>query len=288
MGVANLSEFGNSVNPTDVIAAGISPALVKAVCMPNLMYTEGLPLRTQTARLTRKGSLTASALAESTALAPDTNGRLTDTGVTATITKAAVVTGVTVEQEQFGSLTPDRIAQEHGTAIARFVDSDALSLAGAITATVTAASALTLNDVMLAQFAIINSECPNKETPLKVVLAHRGAYNIRNEVTQSGASVWTNSTELSILGGAPQNNCYVGSAGALDFYSTSGFTTSGGDNVQMVIHPQWCLAGFFQDAPVTWIENEGRGGFFTAFASYYFYDVLIWNNACGVRLLSDI
>jgi hypothetical protein len=49
----------------------------------------------------------------------------------------------------------------------------------------------------------------------------------------------------------------------------------------------WCLAGFFAPAPVTWVENEGRGGFFTAYATYYFYDVLEWNDAAGVQLRSD-
>jgi hypothetical protein len=287
LGVANLVELSNSINVTDVLAAGISPALVKAVCMPALMYTEGLPQGTMTAKLTRRGSLTAAALAESTALAPDANGELTDTTVSATIAKCAVVSGVTVEQQQFGNMSADRIASEHGTAIARFVDNDALSLFSGLATTVTSASVLTIDDVMLGQFNIFASECPNKEVNLKAVLSHRGHYNIKKEITQSGGSIWTNNTELSVLGGAPQNNCYVGSLGSIDFYATSGHATSASDTVQAIFHPMWCFAGFFAPAPVTWVENEGRGGFFTAYASYYFYDVLEWNDLAGVKLLSD-
>lgn len=287
MGVANLVELGNSVNVTDILAAGISPAFVKANCMMGLMHTEGLPQGTLTAKLTRQGSLTAASLAESTALAPDANGELTDSPASATIAKCAVVSGITVEQAQFGNVSPARIAAEHGAAIARFVDNDALSLFPGLTTAVTSASVLTIDDVMLGQFNIFNSECPNKEVPLKAVLSHRGHYNIKKEITQSGGSIWTNSTQLSILGGAPQANCYAGSLGSIDFYATSGHQTSAGDTVQAIFHPMWCFAGFFAPAPVTWVENEGRGGFFTAYASYYFYDVLEWNDLAGVKLLSD-
>jgi hypothetical protein len=286
--VSNISELGNALTVTDVLAAGISPALVKANCMIGLMHTEGLPQGTLTAKLTKRGSLTAATLAEATALAPDANGELTDTGINCTIAKCAIVTGVSVEQSQFGTFTADRIASEHGSAIARFVDNDALSLFSGLSTAVTSASVMTIDDVMLGQFNIYASECPDKEVPLKVVLSHRGHYNIKKELTQSGASIWTNNTELSILGGAPKANCYAGSLGSsLDFYATSGHATSGGDTVQAIFHPMWAFAGFFAPAPVTWVENEGRGGFFTAYATYYFYDVLEWNDLCGVKLLSD-
>ena len=152
--VSNITEFGNSVNVTDVLAAGISPALVKANCMMAVMHTEGLPAGTMTAKLTKKGYLTAAALAEATALAPDANGELTDSSVSATIAKCAVVSGVSVEQGQFGSITADRIAAEHGAAIARYVDNDALSLFSGLSTSVTSASILTIDDVMLGQFNI--------------------------------------------------------------------------------------------------------------------------------------
>ena len=220
--VSNITEFGNSVNVTDVLAAGISPALVKANCMMAVMHTEGLPAGTMTAKLTKKGYLTAAALAEATALAPDANGELTDSSVSATIAKCAVVSGVSVEQGQFGSITADRIAAEHGAAIARYVDNDALSLFSGLSTSVTSASILTIDDVMLGQFNIFNSECPNKEVPLKAVLSHRGHYNIKKEIVQSGAAVWSNESYLDVLGGTPQANCYVGSLlGSIDFHATS-------------------------------------------------------------------
>lgn len=285
--VSSITEFGNSVNVTDVLAAGISPALVKSTCMMGLMYTEGLPQGTMTSKLRKRGVLTAASLAESTPLAPDANGELTDTSVSATIAKCAVVSGISVEQETFGSITPDRIAEEHGAAIGRFVDNDALSLFSGLSTSVTSTSVLTIDDVMLGQFNIFNSECPNKEVPLKAVLSHRGHYNIKKEIVQSGASVWTNQAFLDILAGAPQANCYVGSLGSIDFYATSGHATSSGDTVQAIFHPMWCFAGFFAPSPMTWVSEKGSEGFYKEFASYFFYDILEWNDLCGVKLLSD-
>ena len=286
--VSNLVEFSNSVNVTDVLAAGISPAFQKANCMMSLMYTEGLPAGTMTSKLRRRGNLTAATLAESTALAPDANGELTDTSVSATIAKCAVVTGVSVEQDAFGNIGADRIAAEHGSAIARFVDNDALSLFSGLSTSQTSASILTIDDVMLGQFNIFNSECPNKEVPLKCVVSHRGHYNIKKEIVQSGASVWSNQSYLDVLGGTPQANCYVGSLlGSIDFYATSGHATSGGDTVQAIFHPMWCFAGLFAPAPVTWVKEKGAEGFYTEFATYFFYDVLEWNDLAGVKLLSD-
>lgn len=287
MAVSNVTELGNSVNITDVLAAGIAPAFTKANCMIGLMHSEGLPQGTLTAKLTKQGSLVAASLAEATALGPDANGELTDTSVSCTIAKCAVVTGVSVEQQQFGNISAGRVAAEHGSAIGRFVDNDALSLFSSVSAAVTSASVLTVDDVMLGQYNIYASECPNREVPLKVVLGHRAHYNIRKELTQSGESVWTNQKELTVLGGPAQSNCYAGSLGALDFYATSGHATSGGDTVQAIFHPMWAFAGFFAPSPTTWVENEGRGGFFTAYATYYFYDVLIWNNSAATKLLSD-
>lgn len=285
--VSNITEFGNSVNVTDVLAAGISPALVKSNCMMGLMYTESLPQGSMTAKLTKRGSLSAASLAEATALAPDANGELTDSAVTATIAKCAVVSGVSVEQGQFGNMTADRIAAEHGAAIGRFVDNDALSLFSGLSSSVTSTSVLTIDDVMLGQFNIFASECQNKEVPLKAVLSHRGHYNIKKEIVNSGASVWTNQSFLDILAGAPQANCYVGSLGAIDFYATSGHATSGGDTVQAIFHPMWAFAGFFAPTPITWVKEKGAEGFYTEYATYFFYDVLEFNDLCGVKLLSD-
>lgn len=286
--VANVTEYGNAVTIGNALGAVMAPAFVKSNCMMNLIYTEGLPVGANTKKLVKKGSMTGATLAESTALAPDANGELTDTSVTATIAKCAVVSGLSVEAEAFTNLTLDRIAEEHGAAIGRFVDNDALGLASGLSVSVTAASVMDIDSIMLAQFNIYNSETPNKEVTLQCVLNPKAHYNIKKEMIQAGASAWTNQTFLDVLQSKPAQNCYVGSVpGLADFYATTGFGTSGGDTYSMLFHPMWCFAGCFAPAPVTWIKPKGAEGFYTEVATYFLYDVLEWNDAAGVGLLSD-
>lgn len=286
--VVNITEYGNAVTIGNALAAVMAPAFVKSNCAMNLIYTEGLPVGANTKKFIKRGSLTAAPLAESTALAPDANGELTDTSVTATIAKAAVVSGLSVEAEQFTNITLDRLAEEHGAAIGRYVDNDLLGLASGLSVSVTSASVGTVDDLMLAQFNIYNSETPNKEVMLQAILNPKYHYNIKKEMIQAGASAWANQTFLEVLQTTPKQNCYVGSIpGLADFYATTGFGTSGGDTYSMIFHPMWCFAGCFAPAPVTWIKPKGAEGFYTEVATYFMYDVLEWNDAAGVGLLSD-
>lgn len=285
--VANVTKLSDSVNVSNVLGSVMSPALVKSTCMMNLMFLEGMPEGTMTKLLGKKGYLTAAAsLAEATAQA--INAELQDTSVTATVSKCALVSALSVEQATFGHITLDRIAEEHGNNIARYVDNNALSLFSSITTQVTSASVMTVDDVMLGQFNIFKSECPNKEVPLAAVLAHKGHYNIKKEIIQSGATAWVNPQFLDILQSRPQANCYVGSIpGLADFYATSGHATSGSNNVQAIFHPQWAFAGLFAPNPVSWINNRGAEGFYQEVATYYFFTIVAWNDLAAVALLSQ-
>lgn len=289
MGVANLSELSNSVIVGNLLSAIGSPALVKGTVGMNLMYTEDLPVGTNVKKFVKYGSLTGALLAESTALAPDANGELTDSSVTATAAKCTVVSGLTVEGESFGNIDIPRIANEQFSAIARYVDTDFLSMASGLATSVTAATVLTVDDIMQGQFNIFNSNCPNQEVPLAVVIGPRAGYNIKKDIIQSGGSAWSNPAMLSVFNGSGiQPNGRLGSIpGVGDIYQTTGFATGGGDDTQMIIHPMWCLAGMFAAAPVTWIKQKGAEGFYTEVASYYFYDIIEWNDLCGCALKSD-
>lgn len=286
--VSNITEFSNTISYPKVLSDLMAPAFVKATCMMNLMHVEDLPIMSMVKQFRKNGSLTAATLAESTALAVNSNGELTRTAVDATAAKCAVSSGLSVEALRFSDLDVTTIADAQANAIARFVDNDALSLAGGFSTSVTAAAGLTVNDVLLAQYSIYAAECPNKEVPLAVVIGHRAHLNIKQQLTESGASAWTSQQLISILQTTPQANCFVGALGpSLNFYATSGFGTSSGDNQQMVIHPQWAIAGMFDSAPRLIANMKGSEGLYQEAVSYFFYDVLEWNDAAGVLLNSD-
>ena len=285
--VSNVTEFSNAVTYPKVLSDLMAPAFVKATCMVNLIHGEDLPVMSMVKTFRKDGSLTAALLAESTALAINSNGELTRTGVDATVAKCVVSSGVSVEAERFSDIDANTIADRQANAIARYVDNDGLSMFGGFSTAVTSAAGMTIDDIMLGQYNIMAAECPNKEVPLACVLAHKGHYQVKKEIIQSGATAWTSQQLLSILQSTPQANCYVGSLPGIDFYVTSGHATSGGDNQQGIFHPMWALGGVFDTAPQLVTNKKGSEGLYTEAVSYYFYDIVEWNDAAGVLLNSD-
>lgn len=288
--VAYVTEQGNKVTIGNEISAVAAPAFVKANIGMNHMHIENLPTQATTKKLRKDGSMTvAGLLVESTALALASTSELTETSVTATAAKAAIVSGVSVESEKFGGYDLAAISEAQYAAIARYVDNDWLGLFGSLSVTQTCTSVATIDDLMQAQLAIYNANCPNQEVTLSGILGPRAVYNLKKEIIQSGGAAWANPANISLLNGqAVAANRFMGSIpGVCDVYQTTGFGTSGGDDVQALVHPMWAHAGMFDASPTTWLTKLGSGGFYTEAASYYFYDVLEYNDLAGVGILSD-
>lgn len=286
--VANITEFSNAVTLGNALSVLASPALVKGAVGLESLYRENLPSGTNVKKFVKRGSLTAASLAESTALAPDANGELTDSSVSATAAKVAVVSGLSVEAQTFTQIDLARLAAEAGHAIGRYVSNDIIGMAAGLATTQTATSTMTIDDIMLAQYAIYGANVPNPEVMLHAFLAPHAVYNVRKEIIQAGASAFTNPNMLSVLNGLPAANGFIGDIpGICKVYQTTGFATTGGDDQQMLIHPLWCLAGIFASAPVSWFKDKGAEGFYSECASYFLYDVIEWNDLAGVMLRSD-
>lgn len=288
MAVAGVTEMSNYITIGNAISATVAPAFVKGTCMTALMHVEDLPFGASTKKLPLDGSLTAAAVAESTAAAIDTNGELTQTSVTATPGKVFVSSGLSVEaQDLLGASLAD-LGTKAGNAIARYVDADALALLGGFSTVVVSSSVLTIDDLMLGQYNIYNSNCPDQNVMLAAVLPPKQLYNIKKELVQGGASNWQNPERLAVLNGLPQTNCFVGSIpGLANVYSTTGHATTGGDTISGIFHPKWALAGVFAPAPVTWVTKRGAEGFYVEVATYFLYDVLEYNDLAGVELNAD-
>ena len=168
MGVANLMELADANTLGNLLSSVASPAFVKTPVMMNHVHAENMPSGTNVLKLRKKDFLTAAALAESTALAPDANGELVEgsLAVSVTATKCAVVSGLTLEEQKFGDIVFNRVGDEHFTAIGRFVDNDALSLFSGLSTSVTAASVMTVDDIMLAQMTIYAGNVPSQNADL--------------------------------------------------------------------------------------------------------------------------
>lgn len=288
MAVANITELSNSVTIGNALSRLASPALVKSAVGLESLYREDLPVGTNVKKFIKRGSLTAATLAESTALAPDANGELTDTSNSANAAKVAVVSGLSVEAQNFSNIDMQRLADEHGSAIGRFISDDIIGMAAGFSTTQTSASVMTIDDIMLGQYSIYNSKVPNQEVMLHAFLGPKAVYNVRKEIIQTGAIAFVNPNMLSVLNGLPASNGYIGDIpGVCKVFQTTGFATTGGDDQQMIIHPMWALAGIFGAAPVSWYKDKGAEGFYSEIATHYFYDVIEWNDLAGTMLRSD-
>lgn len=286
--VANVTELADSATIGNALSAVASPAFVKGTVMMNLMYVEDLPERTNVKKFRKLDSATAAIVAEATANAIDANGEIVDTQISATAAKTIVVTGLSVEEQKFGEIDLERVGNEHFSAIARAVDTDAVDDFTGFSTAITATSVMTVDDLMLAQLSIYEANCPNQEIPLVAVLPPQHVYDVKKEIIQSGASAWTSPDKLTVFGEMPvQPNGFVGEVAGIQIFQTTGHGTSGGDTISAVFHPRWATAAMMDTAPTTWVLNKGSEGFYTEIASHFFYDIIEWNDLAGVKVLAD-
>lgn len=284
--MANETELSNFVTIGNAVSTLMSPAFKEASIMLNLCHTENFPDNTNVIKFRKSGSLTAEALAESTAYSYSASSELTDTSVSATAAKVVAASKVTVEALRFGtgSANMERIAQEQGRAIARMYDDDVIALFDNFATTQTATSVLTVDDMITAQYKVYNGNVPVGK--LAAVLEYKGAHEIRKEIQSTGGTPWSNMSMLEILNGTPQPNGYVGSVAGMDVYQTTGMPTGGGDDYALVFNPQWTFAAGLGGAFSTnvWYDPVS---FLYVVSSFMFYNVVEWNDTAGCSLLSD-
>ena len=94
------TELSNIIHRTDDISAAISAELVETVVVLPTIYTEDTTGGTNVKKFRKDGSLVAEAVAESAAYTFSANSELTQTSSTATATKIAVASKLTVEDEK--------------------------------------------------------------------------------------------------------------------------------------------------------------------------------------------
>lgn len=289
--VANITEFGNTVGVSRVLSALIAPEFAKIPVLMSLIHSEDIPYKQGTAvkAFRREGSLTAAALVESTALAVNSNGERSDTAVDATAAKAVVMSGISVENQRFSNVNLDSYVGSAARAIGRFVDDQGLALFGSITNVVTASGVgtkLTVDDLDQAQMLILAAGTPDPNMALQFVGQTRAMRNLKADIRTSSGAAFTSDRFLSIFNGPPQANGYFGSLPGIDLYHTaSGFSTSGGNNIQALFHPLWAFAGMYDSEVTTRVIPKGSEGLYDELASFYFWATVLWNDgaACEVQ-----
>ena len=286
--MANETELTNFVTIGNMVSALASPALVNASICMNLAHIEQFPDNTASIKFRKNGSLVAETVAESAAYTFSASSELTDTSITCTAVKWAVVSKLTAEALRFGTgaASLPRMAQEQGEALARLYDATMVALFTGFSVGVTAATILTKDNVLDAQYNVYDGKTPPGR--LVAVLDYKGANELRKEITSITASAWSNPAMLGIVNNNPKQNNLIGELAGIDIYQTSGLPTSGGDDVAAVFHPQWAFCSGISGAIQTDVSPfKASDGFWYEISSYMFADVKEWNDRAGCKLLSD-
>lgn len=285
--MANETEISNFIIRANEISAAISPAFVDAsVCM-NLVHAETCSDSSNVIKFRKAGSLTAATLAESTAYTFSASSELTDSSITATAAKAAIVSKLTVEAMRFG--TPRAkiatLAEEQGRALARLFDDTVIALFTGFSQLVTATSTLTVDNLLDAQYTIFSGGVPPGR--LAFVGHYKGVNELGKVALNTNAAAFTNPNFLQLIG-QPQANNFKGQIADIDVYQTSGHATTGGDNRQAMFHPLYAfccaLGGAFESEVSPLLLSTG---FWKEVASWMYFDVKEWNDLAGVEVRSD-
>lgn len=284
--MANETELSNIAHKTDEISDAISGALVQSVVVLPLIFTEDLPMGTNIKLFRKDGNLVAEGLAESTAYTFGSNSELTQTTVTATATKFVCASKLTVESQQFSTMTPAQIAQKQGEALARDLDDEILALFSSFSNQITATDVLTVDDVLDGAFTV-DSNLAGGTGALVGVFDYKGINELRKELIASGAAVFSQRNQTSLLEGIKAGNGFSGTLPGVDLYTSNGLPTSGGDDVALVFNPNNAIAGMVSPSVNVIVNEKGSEGFYTEIASYVFFDAVEWNDVAGAGVLSD-
>lgn len=282
------TELANIAKRTDDISVAISAALVQRMVVVPLIYSEDLPVGTNVKKFRKNGSLTAEALAESTAYTYSASSELTQTSVTVTAVKQVVVSKLTIEALSFSPITPEQIASEQAAALARLLDDNVLALFSGFTGNTAAdtGAMLSVEGLMEGAYRVSAAGAPRIGQNLVAVVEHKGAFEIKKQLVQSGAAVFSQANQTSLLNGREVATGYQGSVPGIDVFATDGIPTASSNYENLVFNPDTAFASMYGSvvtAPPVW----NAAGMWWEIGSYVFSDVKEWNDRAGCRVLAD-
>lgn len=284
-------DLGDNITIGNAISALISPAFKEASIGMNLVYAETCPSDTNVIKFRKSGSLIAEAVNEGAVYTPsDANSLLTDTSVTATAVKVVSGANYSHESERFGagSTSPSRIGAEQGRALARKFDDDFLALFDSITNVASTAGTLDTDTILLGAYYVDNALTPPGSKVC--ILDFKGVLELKKLVANSGAAIYS-SQYNSPLFGTPQANNFVGNFLGVDFYQTTGLSTTSSLDQGCIFNPNYAFAAAMGGQVYTDISFTGMGvasqvpGISTSVLSWMYYNIVVWNNsaACEIR-----
>lgn len=286
--MANEIKLANISTPTDMISGEISRALTdKIVCLPHVHASE-LPVGTPIKKARKDDALGVGVVvSEAGDYTYSSNSEFTQTSVDLTSAKTVIASKISVESKQFAGVTDGDIIMKQANALFRTLDNSVKALASGFSQSVDAGATMLAESLLEAVMLISAGNAADDNSSVVALLTPKQIFQIQKQLIQSGASAWSNLSNLSLLETLEQPNGYAGSLpGGIDVYRVNGLPTGGGDTSAMVINPALAIYGIYGSIEVE-RDAPNSAGLCTEITSYLFNQVAEYNDPAGVEVLSD-
>lgn len=282
------TELANIAHQTDVISDAISAALVQAIVALPFVAAEDLPTDTNVKLFRKDGSLVAEIKAESGSYVFSANSEFIQTTVTSTALKQVCVSKLTVEAEQFSSITQAKIMEEQGKAIGRLLDDDVLALFAGFSVAQTAASTATVEDLVQAAYLVRSGTAGVGQLPLIGILEYKQIVDMQAQIIATDATPFSLESQITLIQGVAEPSGRRGHLAGVELYETNGVPTNAGDHQGLVFDPALAMAGMVSPSVNVRTDWRGSDGFWNEISSWVFSDFVEWNDEAGIRFESDV
>ena len=284
--MANETEYSNYQTVAAYLDSALAPAFRSKTVMMALMHLVNFENGSDSKKLRKAGTLTATAATESQDHAVSEYTQTTPNTLTAAQVKVYVE--LSDKATLFGGADIEQLVQEGGAALAQKFDTDALALLDALnggTQVGTSGAALTASILLQANYTL---NAANVTDNLVYVLHPRQIYDIQGEILTSTASVWSNPTEITLFNAAPQLNGLRGFFLGVPVFQTTNTESVNGDADWAGGHfaAGLALAAGIGPQLRSFVGRNIKKGV-TELSIESWYDVKEYNDTAGVSIETD-
>jgi hypothetical protein len=285
--MANETEYSNYQTVAAYLDTAIAPHFRAAAIMPNLMHIVNFEGKSDSRKLRKAGSVTATAATESTDHAISEYTETTPNTLTAAEIK--VYLELSDKAIKFAQASPESLAQEAGVACAMKFDTDAMALFDSLNGgTQVGVSGADCTPGILLQ-ATFTLNAQNIPGPYVFVLNPVQIFDVQDDILLTGAVAWNNAMAMSFFSGQPPAaNGFKGEIlGCGVFQSTNTESVNANaDWAGACLSPSLALAAGFAGDVTTKIGYNVKKGV-TEIGVSLWYDVKEYQDLAGVSIETD-
>jgi hypothetical protein len=285
--MANEILLANAETPTDVISSKISRALTEKIVVLPHVQGEDLPVGTKTKLARKDGDLgLAITVAEVDNYTYSSASEYSESSVSLTIGKHVIASKITIEAEDFGGISDQKIIAKQGNSLGRTLDNEVKALADGFSQVVSAVGqTLLIEQLLEAAYLIRAGNAATDGKRLVGFIDFKGRHQLDKQKLSASAPVFAVEGMISLLQSVTQPNGYCGTIPGVDLFECNGLPTAGGNRKSMVINPDLAFFGMYGTVRV-FRKNPDSQGLFTEITSSVYSQVAELNDAAGVEVQS--